>query len=74
VTASSASLLCAGCSAGHRFGQLQSGLARLRRTLRGGVDRERQHRNLLTYVLMVESLALHRYSQRASDPPPTAAA
>jgi hypothetical protein len=38
------------------------------------VGHERQHLNLLTYALVVNSLALHRHRQRSSDPPLTAAA
>ena len=38
------------------------------------VGHERQHLNLLTYALVVNSLALHRQRQRSSDPPLTAAA
>ena len=30
--------------------------------------------NLITYALVVNSLALHRHRQRSSDPPLTAAA
>ena len=38
------------------------------------VGHERQHLNLLTYALVVNSLALHRHCQCSSDPPLTAAA
>ena len=37
------------------------------------IGHERQHLNLITYALVVNSLALHRHRQR-SDPPLTAAA
>jgi len=33
------------------------------------IGHERQHLNLLTYALVVNSLALHRHRQRSSDPP-----
>lgn len=38
------------------------------------VGHERQHLNLLTYALAVNSLALHRHRQRSSDPPVSSAA
>jgi len=33
------------------------------------IGHERQHLNLLTHALVVNSLALHRHRQRTSDPP-----